>query len=164
MIIRRAQPDDAAAVGAITRDVYVGGGYADPDQAPGYVASLADGAGRIAEAVVFVAESVGRIVGTVSAATPGSAFSNTARAGELEVRMLAVLPDDRRGGIASALMTACEDLAVDLGCHAVVLSTDPAMRAARQLYEHRGFIRTPERDWSVDGVDLLTFRLDPPHS
>jgi ribosomal protein S18 acetylase RimI-like enzyme len=162
VIIRRARLADARAVGEITRTVYVDGGYADPATAPGYVAELSDGEGRIRGATVFVAESQGRIVGTVTAVAAGSGFSNIARPQELEVRMLAVTAAARGQGAASGLMTACERLAVEGECEAVVLSTDPDMRAAQRLYAQRGYVRTPERDWPADGIPLWTYGLALP--
>jgi ribosomal protein S18 acetylase RimI-like enzyme len=154
--IRRAAPEDAEAVRAIMAEVYVGGGWADPVRSPAYVHSLLDAAGRIAQADVLLAERDGLPVATITAASDRP-FANIAGPGELEVRMLAVLPDARRQGVASALMAACEDLARQRGHRRVVLSTDPAMRAARALYESLGYNRTPQRDWAIDGVALLTY-------
>lgn len=163
MIVRRADTGDAAAVGELTHDVYVGEGYANPDDAPGYVAELSDSGSRIAEAVVMVAVADGEIVGTVTAAPAGSALRHIADPDELEVRMLAVRRSARRHGVATALVRACEDLAAELGCSGVVLCTDPAMVAARRLYEGRGYLRAPERDWTADGVPLLSYRRPLPN-
>ena len=42
------------------------------------------------------------------------------------------------------------------------MSTPAAMPAAHRIYEHAGFVRDPERDWSpMPGVDLITYRLEP---
>lgn len=162
VIVRRAEQADARAVGDLTCSVYVGEGYADPNTAPGYVAELSDGQRRISEAIVFVAESDGEIFGTVTAAPDGSPMRHVAGAEELEIRMLAVRPADRRRGVAARLVSACEQLAAQRGCSAVALCTDPAMSAARRLYERRGYVRTPERDWVADGVALLSYRLQLP--
>jgi ribosomal protein S18 acetylase RimI-like enzyme len=69
------------------------------------------------------------------------------------------LESARGRGIATALMLACHAHARESALAAVVLSTDPLMVDARRLYETLGYLRTPERDWSAAGVDLLTFRL-----
>jgi hypothetical protein len=46
------------------------------------------------------------------------------------------------------------------GATAVVMSTLPRMRDAHRIYEHAGFLRDPERDWSpMPGIDLVTYRL-----
>jgi ribosomal protein S18 acetylase RimI-like enzyme len=57
-------------------------------------------------------------------------------------------------------MAACEDLARDLGTQRVVLSTEPAMTAAQRLYHRLGYVRTPERDWSIGAFPLLTYGKD----
>ncbi|MFN8183986.1 MAG: GNAT family N-acetyltransferase [Candidatus Nanopelagicales bacterium] len=156
MQIRRATLADAAAVRDIIDEVYVRGGWADPDTSPEYVRSLLAAEDRIADTTVLLAMIDGRPVGTVTAAER-SPFANIAVPGELEVRMLGVLPLARRQGVAHALMAACEDLARQRGRHHVVLSTEPEMTAARTLYERRGYVRTPERDWSINGFGLITY-------
>lgn len=159
MQIRRATPDDAPAVRAIMQEVYVGEGWADPERAPEYVRSLLDAGIRIARADVFVADVDGRAIGTITA-TDRPPLANIARPGELEVRMLAVLPTDRRSGAGRALMGACEELARARGRRRVVLSTEAGMRAAQRLYEGLGYRRTPDRDWVIDGFPLITYARD----
>jgi len=95
-------------------------------------------------------------VGTVTA-TEGPPLANIARSGELEVRMLGVLPAARRHGVARALMKECERLARETDRHRIVLSTEPAMVAAQALYEGLGYVRTPDRDWTINGFGLITY-------
>lgn len=154
--IRRATAEDALSVTAIIEEVYVGGGWADPVTSPDYVRSLLDAMNRIAQATVLVAEVDGRLVGTVTA-TDGPPLANIVRPGELEVRMLGVLPAARRSGVARELMRACEQLARESGAVRVVLSTDLGMTAAQSLYEGLGYVRTPDRDWSIHGARLITY-------
>lgn len=156
MQIRKATADDAATVTAIIEEVYVGGGWADPVTSPDYVRSLRDAGTRIALATVLLAEQDGTPVGTVTA-TDGPPLANIVRPGELEVRMLAVQPDARRRGVARALMQACEELARATGKTRLVLSTESAMTAAQALYESLGFVRTPDRDWTIHGTTLITY-------
>jgi ribosomal protein S18 acetylase RimI-like enzyme len=154
--IRLAGPDDADQVGTLAERVYRQGGWADER----YSKLLLDGRSRIEEATVFVAVADGVIVGTVTLGRPGTRFANMARAGEAEVRMLAVDEAARGQGIASLLMDACEGLARDEGFGALVLSTEPDMDAAHRLYRRRGYVRQPERDWRI-GRDLLeVYRLN----
>lgn len=156
MHIRRATAADATVVNAIIDEVYVAGGWADPVTSPEYVRSLLDATTRIAQAIVLVAVHQGDLVGTVTA-TEGPPLANIARPGELEVRMLGVLPAARRHGVAQALMQECERLARETGRHRIVLSTEPAMVAAQALYEGLGYVRTPDRDWTINGFGLITY-------
>jgi ribosomal protein S18 acetylase RimI-like enzyme len=153
--IRRAGPDDADQVGTLAERVYRHGGWADER----YSKLLLDVPSRIEEATVFVAVADGVIVGTVTLGRPGTRFANMARAGEAEVRMLAVDEAARGQGIASLLMDACEGLARDEGFTALVLSTEPDMAAAHRLYRRRGYVRQPERDWRVGRSLLEVYRL-----
>jgi ribosomal protein S18 acetylase RimI-like enzyme len=73
--------------------------------------------------------------------------------------MLAVAEGARRRGIADQLMDEVQDRARRLGLAAVVLSTEPIMAGAHALYERRGYVRQPERDWDVDGFPLIAYRL-----
>jgi ribosomal protein S18 acetylase RimI-like enzyme len=153
--IRRAGPDDADQVGTLTERVYRRGGWADER----YSKLLLDGRSRIEEATVFVAVADDVIVGTVTLGRPGTRFANVAQADEAEVRMLAVDEAARGRGIARLLMNACEGLARDEGFAAVVLSTEADMHAAHRLYQRRGYIRQPERDWLVGQFLLQSYRL-----
>ncbi|MEZ5184435.1 MAG: hypothetical protein R2720_01690 [Candidatus Nanopelagicales bacterium] len=60
-------------------------------------------------------------------------------------------------------MSACEDLARVRGLARIVLSTEPSMKAAVRLYEGLGYLRTPERDWVINGFKLITYARDLPH-
>lgn len=120
---------------------------------------LLDGRSRIEEATVFVAVADGVVLGTVTVGRPGSRFANVARAGEVEVRMLAVDEAARGRGIGGLLMDACEGLARGGGCSAVVLSTGLDMYAAHRLYQRRGYVRQPERDWRAGQSLLQVYRL-----
>ena len=55
-------------------------------------------------------------------------------------------------------MAATEDHARSVGLDAVVLSTEPHMHAAHQLYERRGYVRQPHRDWDVSIYRLKVYR------
>jgi len=56
-------------------------------------------------------------------------------------------------------MAACEALARDQGLAAVILCTETGMHAAHRLYERRGYLREPARDWQIRDVRLLAYRL-----
>jgi GNAT superfamily N-acetyltransferase len=156
LVVRPARQDEGDAVGVLTEQVYREDGFVDDH----YAAVLRDGASRVHDATVIVAELGDRLVGSVTAALPGTRYSEIARADEVEVRMLAVAGDVRRRGIADALMEAVETLARHRGLAGVILSTAPMMEGAHRLYERRGYVRRPERDWNVGDLRLLAYQLD----
>ena len=92
--IRRVSPDEYETVGDLTVDVYVGGGFVEPDDP--YVARLRDTATRNAQGEVVVAVADGEIVGSLTLAEPKSRLADIAEEDELELRMLAVAPAARR--------------------------------------------------------------------
>jgi ribosomal protein S18 acetylase RimI-like enzyme len=153
--VRRADLADAGLVGDLTERVYRRGGWTDED----YSKLLLDGRSRIEDAIVLAATVAGALVGTVTMAPPESRLANVGRAGEAEVRMLAVDEAARGRGVASLLMDACEALARNEGFAAVVLSTEPDMYAAHRLYQRRGYVRQPDRDWQAGRFRLMVFRL-----
>ncbi|WP_149829378.1 GNAT family N-acetyltransferase [Streptomyces tailanensis] len=164
--IRRAAPDEYAALGEITAQAYLGDGLLDFGESDGYLGELRDVAKRAAAAEVLVAVEVedGRALGGVTFVPAGGPMADIARAGEAEIRMLAVAPEARGRGTGEALVRACVERAraVD-GCVGIVLSTQRAMHAAHRIYERLGFVRTPERDWAplpdLADLTLITYEL-----
>ena len=155
--VRRAEPAEADLVGALTERVYRAGGFGSDD----YARVLRDGRSRVRDGIVLVAAAAadGAIAGTVTLALPGTPLAHLSQAGEAEVRMLAVDAAARGLGIANRLMAACETLARDEGLAAVILCTETGMHAAQRLYERRGYLRQPARDWQIRDVRLLAYRL-----
>ena len=158
--VEDARPDQYDAVAALVEDVYVGGGFTRPDSP--YRETLRDVAGRATLTRVLVAvDGTGRVVGTVTYAEHGAPDAHVAGPGEAEMRMLAVAPAARHHGAGTALVDACIDLARAAGARRIRLSTEPDMTDAHRLYERRGFVRTPERDWSPwPGGSLLAYVLE----
>ncbi|KIO49160.1 GNAT family N-acetyltransferase [Nitrosospira sp. NpAV] len=157
LIIRAATENDAATVGELTERAYRADGFPISDK---YAARLRDAATRINDATLLVAELDARIVATITLAIHGSPFSEIAKPDELEVRMLAVSPEERRQGIAEMLMSAAMKHAQSLGVRALVLSTETPMSSAHKLYEKLGFTRQPDRDWPVGDYDLFVYTRD----
>ena len=157
---RVADERDAATIGELTERAYRADGFLNSEK---YAARLRDAATRMADAIVLVAELDGRIVATVTLATHGSPLAEIAKPDELEVRMLAVAPEARRQGIAGKLMSDAMTHVQNLGLNALVLSTETPMSGAHRLYEKLGYIRQPDRDWSVTGYELLVYRRNVDH-
>jgi ribosomal protein S18 acetylase RimI-like enzyme len=156
--VRRATPAEGDEIGRLTEEVYRAGGFTTDD----YSRELLDGAARVRDAIVLVATLEGRLVASVTLAPPGTPFAEISRPHELEVRMLAVAADARRLGIADRLMDEAEATARSLGLTGVVLSTEPDMHDAHRLYERRGYVRQPDRDWDVEVFTLLVYALTLP--
>ncbi|MEE1760023.1 MULTISPECIES: GNAT family N-acetyltransferase [unclassified Streptomyces] len=162
--IRPAAPDEYAALGEITAQAYLGDGLLDFGESDRYLDELRNVAKRAAEAEVLVAAADGQVLGGVTFVPAGGPMADIARAGEAEIRMLAVSPEARGRGVGEALVRACLERARTVeGCVRVVLSTQRSMHAAHRIYGRLGFTRTPERDWNPlpdqPDITLITYEL-----
>lgn len=133
---------DAEITSLLSR-VFVGEGYTDRSAEGMFAISELRKCGEI-----MVALLSGRLAGMVIFVHPFSPARQVAGPGEAEIHVLAVDSDARGHGIASSLIAACEQRAISSGYCRIVLSTPPAMRAARQLYLKLGYRQNPARDWS----------------
>ncbi|WP_181780628.1 GNAT family N-acetyltransferase [Pseudonocardia pini] len=157
MHIREVLPSELDSVGALrvgayaAQDLFASAGAYAP-----VLRSLGAGGG----ATILVAVEGGELLGTVML-QPWGPDSEIARAAEeIEMRALAVSPAAQGRGVGRALVDAAVSRARHGGHGRVVLSTQPAMRAAQRLYRTAGFERLPDRDWSpLPGVVLLAFGL-----
>jgi len=78
-----------------------------------------------------------------------------------EIRLLAVLPDFRKHGIARQLMDECERRVGRAGKARVVLHTTHLMSTARRWYERSGYFRFEAIDFSpVPGFLVMGFAKD----
>ncbi len=143
--VRPVRPEEVAEAGALVEAAYTAGGLLDNDR--GYGAHVRDVAGRVGDVPVLVAVRNGRIVGSVTIAPHGSAHSELAREGEVEFRYLGVAPEAWGSGVATRLVAAVEDYAVDTGAERLVLCVISDNVAAERVYQRIGFTRVPERDW-----------------
>ena len=127
-------------------EVFAGEGYTDRSRA----ASMSTPEALRQRGDLLLAKSAaGDLLGMVICVRPTSSARQVAELDEAEVHLLAVSPKARGRGVATALMAACEQRAASLGYARMVLSTQPAMRAAHRLYERRGYQRNTARDWSI---------------
>lgn len=163
LFVRAARPEDFDAIARLTVAAYRADGQITDGS--DYARVLADVPARAnaGELLVAVDETTGAVIGSVLFVLPGTPYAELAEPGEAEFRMLAVDPAAQGRGAGQALACACVDRAVELGCHAVVISVRSFATAAQRLYARLGFVRTPERDWSpAPGIDLLALRLELP--
>ncbi len=154
-VIRRPRATELAEVGDLTVAAYEGEGFLVGDEE--YAEELRDTDRRDREAELLVAVIDGRVLGTVTVAEAGTPFAELAHDGELEFRMLAVHPGARGRGVGAALTRAVLARAGELGVERVVCCSLDRMTTAHRMYERLGFRRLPARDWSVNGLQLLSF-------
>lgn len=163
-LLRRAHPDEAEAVGALTVAGYDADGHLTrPDGTfdDEYAGWLADGGERARDGVLVVAVDGDDLLGTVTWCPPGSPFRElSTRDDQGEFRTLSVAPEARGRRVGSALVDWCIEEARATGLSEILLCSLPEMTTAHRLYESRGFVRRPDLDWSpFPGVDLWGFSL-----
>ncbi|MEH7222871.1 GNAT family N-acetyltransferase [Bacillus sp. JJ1566] len=78
-----------------------------------------------------------------------------------EIRMLAVDPEARGKGVASALINECIQRTKAKSHQFIGLHTGEFMKEAIKLYTKHGFERLPQYDFEPanDGIIVMTFRL-----
>jgi len=151
--LRRAVPADFPEVRRITRDAYLQAGHFAADHP--YMGVLEDVEHRAEHAQVWVAESTCTVVAAVTLTFAGQPYSEIARDGELEFRMLAVDPECQGGGVGRAVVLAAVEHARSLPeIGAISITSASFMERAHGLYGSLGFHRAPERDWYVPGESL----------
>jgi len=161
VVVREVLPQEHAALGELIAAAYLALG--DGGAPDGYDAELRDVAGRAAVCPVLVAvDTDGTVLG---GATYVPDRSNPMCEHQVEdaasIRMMAVRPEARGRGVATALTRACLDRARAEGRRWLVLHSSAPMADAQRLYEHLGFVRDPATDWRpVPEVELLAYRYD----
>ncbi|MFD2079452.1 N-acetylglutamate synthase, GNAT family [Actinopolymorpha cephalotaxi] len=152
MLVRDARPSEYAAVSRLLGEVYGGESLVHPH----YLPALADTRRRAEDPAtdVLVAVDAGRVVGTATLTLPGTRWTEVPPQ-EAMLRMLAVAPQARRGGVGTALIEECAVRARLAGETTVALTTTDSMVDAHRRYERLGFVRTPVRDWVTESGEPL---------
>jgi GNAT superfamily N-acetyltransferase len=119
------------------------------DTLPGVERIVAEIDGKIAGSVVLFPANIDAYEGNVDVLNYP------------EIRMLAVSPEMRGKGVASALVAECIQRAKVKGCQAIGLHTGEFMETAMKLYETMGFERQPQYDFEPanDGIIVKAYRL-----
>jgi [ribosomal protein S18]-alanine N-acetyltransferase len=92
---------------------------------------------------------------------PGGIIMVRLAADQAEILTLAVAPELRRSGIATALLSEATIRAAAMGAAAIFLEVSVANTAARQLYTDSGFRQVGQRPrYYSDRSDALVLRLD----
>ncbi|MFD3683447.1 GNAT family N-acetyltransferase [Nocardiopsis sp. NPDC058631] len=153
--IHPATPADAGEVFTLQRAAFVdeAQAYGDPFVLP--LTESLDRIGRVLaqeDALVLKAVDGARIVGVVRAATGGT---------NAVIGRLAVAPDQRRRGIARALLTRVEEglRARYPGLTSLTLSTGAQSAGEQRLYRERGFAET-SRERVADHLVMVHMRKE----
>ncbi|HEX6492806.1 MAG TPA: GNAT family N-acetyltransferase [Candidatus Dormibacteraeota bacterium] len=158
--VSEALPAEYPRLSEVTVAAYLAVGTM-PD---GYVAELADVAGRAADpgAVVLAARLAGEVAGGVTLVLdPSSPLAEHLEPGMAGMRMLAVDPAAQGAGAGRALVEGCIEVCRSRGLRLLSLHTHVVFARARALYERMGFTRTPERDLHLgDDLHLLSYLLE----
>jgi GNAT superfamily N-acetyltransferase len=165
--IREVSPDEYAELGRLMVDVYSNlDGFPSPDQQPDYyerLANIGDFNDEPDTQVLIAISGAGQLLGGLvyfaDMARYGSGGTATLETDASGIRLLAVDPDSRGGGIGKALTNACIQLARDKGHSQVILHTTQAMQVAWGLYVKLGFSRSPDLDFDQEGLPVFGFRL-----
>lgn len=165
--IRDLRPEESAALGQLLVQAYSQlEGFPTPAEQPGYYAMLADIGSfaakpgtRVLVAVSAEGDLLGGVVYFGDMAQYGSGGSATSAKNASGIRLLGVDPRYRQSGAGKALTSACIALARQQGHEQVILHTTQAMQVAWGLYERLGFQRSPDLDFSQQGLQVVGFRL-----
>jgi GNAT superfamily N-acetyltransferase len=162
--IRDACLADRGAIAAVTLAAYEQYAALMPAMWEVYRESILATLADVYPAQQIVAEQDDAIVGTVLLYPTGPAMTNPEGAAGTptwpEVRLLAVEPTARKGGIGAALMQECIRRARQSGAAGLTLHTADIMQAAMRLYERLGFQRAPELDLQLGpDVTIKGYRL-----
>ncbi len=163
--IRDARDRDRDAIRDVTLSAYEEYAALMPQHWEDYrrnvLATLAD----VKPAEQIVVEQDGSIVGTVllypAGAVLGRPDGTPVSIDWPEVRLLAVAPAARGQGVGTALMQECVRRARRSGAAALTLHTTDMMWVAMRMYDHMGFVRTPELDFRpAEDVIVKGYRLN----
>jgi ribosomal protein S18 acetylase RimI-like enzyme len=167
LTIREARPEEFAALGELLVNCYASlPGMPTVEEQPDYYGRLREVSKRVASPglrIYVATDPSGALLGCVDFiadmkhyASGGSASSVPDAAG---IRLLAVDPARRGGGVGKELTGFCIDRARELGRSQVVLHTTRAMQTAWGMYERLGFVRFPEIDFRQGDLEVFGFRL-----
>ena len=146
--IRRAVPQDAAAIAHVLRQAFAE--FKALYTLGGFAATVLDKTqiqARMSEGPVWLALLSSAPVGTVAAVL---------RDGSVYIRGMAVIPSARGSGAGATLLREVEDWAGAQGRNRMFLSTTPFLDSAIRLYERFGFRRTNEVLHDLAGTPLFT--------
>jgi len=155
--IRRARHEEIPEIVGLTAAALEGFRGSVPDKVLSlYIGYSCDVVGRWDNGDVLVAESDGRIGGTVTYSDRNTT-DRALPAAWATFRSLMVHPDARGSGLGRLLTDHCIEAARRSGAPSLGIHSADFMMAARRIYDRAGFYRCPEHDFPASGF----FGFDP---
>ena len=144
-----------AELSELLMQVYVSGGFTDPDEA---VALFDPSAVRERGLIIAAREKQCLdLAGIIILVLPDSPARRLAQDNEAEIHLLGVKPEYRRHGLGRMLVESAIDRVRRDGYSKLILWTQLTMRAAQRLYEATGFIHV--EDFKRNGRDFRLYEL-----
>lgn len=165
--IQIAEQSEYAELGQLMATVYSSlDGFPDRAKQPGYYA-LFDNLNLLADSdktdLITARTQQGELLGCViyfgDLQFYGSGGTVTSIKNASGLRLLAVLPTARGGGVGRKLTEKCIDMARDKQHDQIILHTTQYMKAAWRLYEKMGFSRFEEIDFLQEELPVYGFHL-----
>ena len=142
-----------AELAKLLKEVYVGEGYVDAEQAETiFEADAIRSRGLIITASNVIRQS---LVGLVIMVPPTSSARKLAKEGEVEVHLLAVKKDYRNNNLGHRLLSELVLQAQNEGYKKIILWTQSSMVAAQNLYLKLGFVH--ESNFNAKGLDFYLY-------
>ncbi len=162
LVLRNARSYELDSVSLLLKDAFEQHkSRLPPEVWASYVEEMMDVRTRLSESELIVAESGGRLVGTVTLYLDTELSHQWWPKGWAVIRLLAVHPAYRGRGIGRALIEECIRRCHKQGIATLGLHTTEIMDVARRMYERMGFVRIPEHDFNPrPGVVVMAYRLD----
>lgn len=161
-IIREARPEDDVAIGELLVEAFVTQ-YAKKLPEVVYTderkRTLRDVASKRAIAKVLVADVDGEVAGTVAIFPPGAPGSEAWLPNAADLRHLATAVRYHGTGLSRPLVDAAEEVARQWGVDAIALHVRRGAKGVADMYQRRGYVRTPEGDLDMPSVYLEAFLL-----
>ena len=146
---------DDIELSEILTQVYVAGGFTEPDEA---VSLFDPSAVRQRGMLIAAREKLhSRLAGIVIVVPPDSPARRLAQNNEAEIHLLAVNPEYRRHGVGRKLVESAIGIAKHRGYSKIILWTQISMHSAQKLYETTGF--TYVNDIKRNGRDFKVYEM-----
>lgn len=142
--VREAVPADVPAVARLETDCLGADAWSE---------------GLVREGILGTLPTVGYLVAEIGGAVVGHAVTSAA-GGIAELQRIAVDPDHRRHGVASALLAGVVDAASRTGADRLLLEVREDNRGALAFYARAGFVEIDRRPrYYSDGSTAVVLRL-----